>query len=362
MLVALAADEAGIVPYERFTTDRYRPDLAALGFTLLLYGPEHERPIGVRGDGAVREPYTLVFPDGREQRVTPAGWLSFKDLLEDWGIPLERTKLYRHTTHGVFGDEACRKWDEGPDVFLSFATYQTERGNPYSEAYPFCAHFLAEKDEAHGLTARFLGVTEAMGATVPFNEDAPVQGYIPGEADKPEPGVVRVATPLRWVRKEAWRAQSEGLVVNWGSGGRAKAPRALTREAEIIQFGLEEMPPSELSDLAPAEFLEEKTARYHLSIERRTNASRLVRRHKEPICEGCGLHPVSTLGAEAASVLEVHHLQAFSELDVGTVRKVHPVRDFALLCANCHRLIHGLGTPSDLAGLRARLPNGWSRH
>lgn len=53
-------------------------------------------------------------------------------------------------------------------------------------------------------------------------------------------------------------------------------------------------------------------------------------------CEMCGAPPLSTNAALREAHFEAHHIVPLSSTDTRTTR----VSDLALLCANCHRLLH----------------------
>lgn len=68
-------------------------------------------------------------------------------------------------------------------------------------------------------------------------------------------------------------------------------------------------------------------------------------------CEACGIDFSSVLGGLGASVLQVHHKNqlAHAETEVVTTLK-----DIAVLCANCHSLVHALpGSPMPVEDLWA---------
>lgn len=103
------------------------------------------------------------------------------------------------------------------------------------------------------------------------------------------------------------------------------------------------------------------TQRWHLAQERRGVAGQLAKELKPLICEGCGLDGPATFGVQLATrCMEAHHLSPISQMPKGG-RVVDPVKDFAIRCATCHRLIHGLERPDDLTGLRALWPDGAAR-
>lgn len=56
-------------------------------------------------------------------------------------------------------------------------------------------------------------------------------------------------------------------------------------------------------------------------------------------CEICGFDFASKYGSLGESYIEAHHTRPLSELADGEVR-ITRVSDFALVCANCHRMLH----------------------
>ncbi len=82
--------------------------------------------------------------------------------------------------------------------------------------------------------------------------------------------------------------------------------------------------------------------------------------HKEAIaihgttCAGCGFSFGVVYGSRGADYIEVHHLKAISTYG-GTV-VVNPATDMAVVCANCHRMIHRrINDPLSINQLRERL-------
>lgn len=73
------------------------------------------------------------------------------------------------------------------------------------------------------------------------------------------------------------------------------------------------------------------------------------------VCEACRLTSASLPEAVAEACFEAHHLLPLADLDREVVTRLD---DIALLCANCHRMIHStdpLITPSDLGILLQRV-------
>jgi 5-methylcytosine-specific restriction protein A len=57
-------------------------------------------------------------------------------------------------------------------------------------------------------------------------------------------------------------------------------------------------------------------------------------------------------GPVAVGLIEAHHLRPISSLEEGVPVTYNVATDFAVLCPNCHRIIHRMPDPSDLAALR----------
>ena len=278
-------------------------------------------------------------------------WSGFSAILAARGVDPSRTKLYRHTKHPDFGPVAFDRWNESKAHFLSFATYQNAAARIYGKRVEWCAHFLATEIEGVKHAARFLGVTKILGETRPFDENFPVAGYLPGEATPSRLGVRRLATPLAWEPWEEWEGLSERMVIDWGD-----APRTTAQWAKVV--GKTVLIEGEIFDtLEPGDMhlavYESRVLRLHLSYERRGSAARLAKELKPLRCEGCELDGVASFGAAlAARCMEAHHLTPVAKMPARG-RMVRPLTDFAILCATCHRLIHGLPRPDDLTALQA---------
>ena len=82
--------------------------------------------------------------------------------------------------------------------------------------------------------------------------------------------------------------------------------------------------------------------RAHRRRERNRNLrKRLIQSRRKRgalVCEGCGLQGPTGSAQLEETIFEVHHLVPIAEAGEGNTR----LRDTALLCANCHRLIHGI--------------------
>lgn len=95
---------------------------------------------------------------------------------------------------------------------------------------------------------------------------------------------------------------------------------------------------------------EVKQRKLHDKFDRCASVSYKVKKIKGYKCEACGLTFKDKYGDLGNKFIETHHLIPFSSLNEGTTRL--SINDFAVLCSNCHRMIHRLVDPSDLSKLK----------
>lgn len=99
---------------------------------------------------------------------------------------------------------------------------------------------------------------------------------------------------------------------------------------------------------------EKKLYREHRRVEGRVN-SKKVKDYRGYICEACGFDFEEFYGDLGHQYIEAHHLKPYSDLGPGKLRKLDLATDFAVLCANCHKMIHRLESPGDLDGLISKI-------
>jgi 5-methylcytosine-specific restriction protein A len=102
---------------------------------------------------------------------------------------------------------------------------------------------------------------------------------------------------------------------------------------------------------------ESRRYRMHRGIERNSTTSREVKKAKGYRCEACGMLFSDVYGQLGKDFIEAHHLYPLSELSEETVTKFDPQKDFAVLCSNCHRMIHRLEDCSNISDLKIRIQN-----
>lgn len=86
----------------------------------------------------------------------------------------------------------------------------------------------------------------------------------------------------------------------------------------------------------------DKRERLHIRRERNRmlveTAKRLfIDKHGRLFCEACGFDAHEAYGLDQKALIEAHHKIAISELESGSYTRVE---DLAMLCPNCHRVVH----------------------
>ena len=132
-----------------------------------------------------------------------------------------------------------------------------------------------------------------------------------------------------------------------------RAYRALTFRGGIEGDG---EPQSELTiefNLPPAASITEtRKYSYHRKIERNSTASKNAKKFHGTTCQACDLNFPDRYGQIGNGFIEAHHLKPIGTLEEGKPVQYDVAGDFAVLCANCHRMIHRTSDPSDLKSLQ----------
>lgn len=105
------------------------------------------------------------------------------------------------------------------------------------------------------------------------------------------------------------------------------------------------------------EFDEDHTRfKAHRRLERNPTVSKRVKAVQGLICRACGFDfRIAYPGIAQNEFIEAHHLVPISQL--GQKVRRDPVKDFAVLCSNCHRMIHRTAEPDDLEAFKKALKN-----
>lgn len=93
--------------------------------------------------------------------------------------------------------------------------------------------------------------------------------------------------------------------------------------------------------------------RQHRRIDRHPKASLEAKKYHGTTCQACGFSFGDRYGELGKGFIEAHHLKPLSSLAEGVAVAYDVATDFAVLCANCHRMIHRTQDPSDLSSFKA---------
>lgn len=104
-------------------------------------------------------------------------------------------------------------------------------------------------------------------------------------------------------------------------------------------------------EISTTTLYETKKFRYHLRVERNQTISESVKKIKGYTCEACNFEFYNKYGAIGKDFIEAHHLTPISSLEIGET-KLDAIKDFAVLCSNCHRMIHKLPDSSNIELLK----------
>lgn len=124
----------------------------------------------------------------------------------------------------------------------------------------------------------------------------------------------------------------------------AERPRELALAAAAIRDAVASEKPIELS--SESEVIEAVEGRLLASLHiRRERDTKLVTAKKSAalrdrgrlVCEACEFEFAAVYGERGAGYIEAHHIQPLHTLRPGSRTRLE---DLALLCSNCHRIIH----------------------
>lgn len=84
---------------------------------------------------------------------------------------------------------------------------------------------------------------------------------------------------------------------------------------------------------------------YHRKIERNRTAAKQAKKLHGTCCQACELVFSERYGEIGEGFIEAHHLRPIATLEEGVPVKYDVAADFAVLCSNCHRMIHRFADP-----------------
>jgi len=106
-------------------------------------------------------------------------------------------------------------------------------------------------------------------------------------------------------------------------------------------------------EVVPDTVDEQRKLIMHRKVERNAKISKKVKKLKGFVCESCGFDFGEIYGERGQGYIEAHHLLPLAELEEGAFRSLDLKEDFAVLCANCHRMAHRTKEVMTLEQLRA---------
>jgi len=101
--------------------------------------------------------------------------------------------------------------------------------------------------------------------------------------------------------------------------------------------------------------VETRRYRMHKKIERNGAASKAAKKFHGYRCQACDLEFTEQYGEIGKDYIEAHHLKPISDLEEGKAVEYDVKKDFAVLCANCHRMIHRSNDPGNLDAFKELL-------
>ncbi|MHB8624519.1 MAG: MrcB family domain-containing protein [Sulfuricaulis sp.] len=109
--------------------------------------------------------------------------------------------------------------------------------------------------------------------------------------------------------------------------------RLATKDVIPASSGAEE------DDEVGVEYENLKKLRAHKRIERNRKLAEKAKKHHGHTCQACGFNFETEYGQIGKGFIEAHHLIPLNKLE-GEKVALDPKKDFAVLCSNCHRMIH----------------------
>lgn len=152
----------------------------------------------------------------------------------------------------------------------------------------------------------------------------------------------RLAGELGWVPKE--RAGREGFhVAALILGQRSEGEFEWIMRPQVAQ-ALELLRWPELARASPTARIGDSVTEHHRytwqrRLERDSRAARFAKAHHGHKCQACEMSFAQEYGDIGHEFIEAHHLVPVAEIEPESERVYGP-EEFAVLCSNCHRMIH----------------------
>ena len=126
----------------------------------------------------------------------------------------------------------------------------------------------------------------------------------------------------------------------------------------IARGGTENLESFGLADTAKTDentdtIVEQRRYIRHKKIERNAKAAKAAKAELGFNCQGCGLNFKNIYGDAGDGYIEAHHLIPLHTLDEGASVRMNVKNDFAVLCSNCHTIVHRAQPMLSIPELRA---------
>lgn len=126
----------------------------------------------------------------------------------------------------------------------------------------------------------------------------------------------------------------------------------------VYRGGLEPTPEVGVDEESPrgaATLTEVRQYKMHRRIDRHPKASKEAKKYHGTICQACGFDFSKKYGHLGDGFIEAHHCKPLGLLEEGVPVEYNVATDFAVLCSNCHKMIHRTDDPSDIKSFQAKL-------
>jgi 5-methylcytosine-specific restriction protein A len=101
--------------------------------------------------------------------------------------------------------------------------------------------------------------------------------------------------------------------------------------------------------------VENRRYKFHKRIERNAKGAKLAKQVHGTVCQACCFDFSEYYGDLGQGFIEAHHLLQLNQLEEDTPVVYDVATQFAVLCSNCHRMIHKTDDPSNLAAFKELL-------
>lgn len=152
-----------------------------------------------------------------------------------------------------------------------------------------------------------------------------------------------------------WKKQAEETLSVWSRNGRIIAKNRTYRWTGPLPLKKEEeevLKEAETDGLPYKTLSEAKKYHLHRSIERHPQNAKIVKQLLGTKCMACDIEMKEVYGSIGEELIDVHHLIPLGKLIEGIIIQYNPKTDFAVLCPNCHRIIHRMDDVNDVNGVR----------